>query len=511
MTLPERRPGSTRSRPPSGAPAVRPPVRSRRSRRRRPPGCDRPRPTTVVLAVAGLAQPAPQGAARQRAVARAPPPRVSGSGRSGSPGSSAVPPRRAARRPGGPATDGIATGHLRAQRQELVADPVADEGRVVVALVTGRREAGRGAQGVGLAPAQPEDRVPGPGAMPASPSAPAPRNRFTRIVSAWSSMVCPVATSAGSTAKRAGAGLGLEVGPGGDGDTMALEPRAEPLRRRRTTSASPAEPARKPWSTWIAVTSHPAPAASTRRASESAPPETAQASGAPGGGKVHRLRRSGMAAEGRAGPSSATGPSHPGRRVADLLEGGQPVGALPDPGQQRGPPAASTDSTKRSPSAYWRILASRPSSFDISLVSPFAWVRRSCSTWEKCAAPGTSAAPPGPWSRRRALRAGSSSPRSSTARAAARAWPACRSRRRPGSDCARPAARWRRAAQLGQPRRVTRERPEQLRHQSDEVVAQPGHRRELQPWVTSCSASHRRNSLGSNPYWASTATMLGPT
>ena len=30
-------------------------------------------------------------------------------------------------------------------------------------------------------------------------------------------------------------------------------------------------------------------------------------------------------------------------------------------------------------------------------------------------------------------------------------------------------------------------------------------------WVTSCNASHRRNSLGSNPYWASTATMFGPT
>ena len=29
--------------------------------------------------------------------------------------------------------------------------------------------------------------------------------------------------------------------------------------------------------------------------------------------------------------------------------------------------------------------------------------------------------------------------------------------------------------------------------------------------VTSCNASHKRNSLGSKPYCASTATILGPT
>ena len=50
--------------------------------------------------------------------------------------------------------------------------------------------------------------------------------------------------------------------------------------------------ARRPWSTWTAVTTHPASVARASKASESAPPETAQLSALPGGGKAQRLSRS---------------------------------------------------------------------------------------------------------------------------------------------------------------------------------------------------------------------------
>ena len=90
-----------------------------------------------------------------------------------------------------------------------------------------------------------------PGSMPARPSAPAPRSRLTRIVSAWSSMVCPVATSAGRTAKRAARARASRLGPGAT-DTRRRSKRA-PTRAAAsaTTSASASEPARRPWSTWI--------------------------------------------------------------------------------------------------------------------------------------------------------------------------------------------------------------------------------------------------------------------
>ena len=86
----------------------------------------------------------------------------------------------------------------------------------------------------------------GPGSMPASPSAPAPRSRFTRIVSAWSSMVCPVATSAGSTAKRAARARASRLGPATT-DTRWLSNRA-PNRAAaaNTTSASASAPGRSP-------------------------------------------------------------------------------------------------------------------------------------------------------------------------------------------------------------------------------------------------------------------------
>src|SRR5207248_8366963 len=55
----------------------------------------------------------------------------------------------------------------------------------------------------------------------------------------------------------------------------------------RTTPASLSDPGRRQWSTCTAVTWHPASPASTRRARESAPPETAQVTLVPGAGNRH--------------------------------------------------------------------------------------------------------------------------------------------------------------------------------------------------------------------------------
>ena len=70
-----------------------------------------------------------------------------------------------------------------------------------------------------------------PGTMPARPSAPAPRRRLTRMVSAWSSMVWPVAASLGSTASRAARARASRFGPRRHGHGAGLERRSDPGRR----------------------------------------------------------------------------------------------------------------------------------------------------------------------------------------------------------------------------------------------------------------------------------------
>ena len=398
MTLPERRPGSTRSRPPRAAhpPAARQ-LGPRRPRRRRRRGCDRPRPAT-----AGARRRRPPRSQRRRARrasgrsgSRPPPGRRRGRAAPGRQRVEQRRPRRAARRPGGPAAG---RGRDRPPRAHSGSSSWrtrlrTNAGSSLLASHTGVRPAAAHSAWVSLR-RSPSSGCRGPGAMPASPSAPGAAQQVHRIVSAWSSMVCPVATSGGQHGEAGRPGPGLEVGPGcarRHGGSRSAAPnrcrRAAAPRRPR-----PPEPARRPWSTWIAVTSHPAAVARTSRASESAPPDTAQASGrARRAGRCTGSAGRGRAAEGRVGASLSHRPGPPRPPGRGSPRAWAATRGPPRPGPAAaGPPAASTDSTKRSPSAYWRILASRPSSFDISLASPRAWVRRSCSTWEKCAAPGTS-------------------------------------------------------------------------------------------------------------------------
>ena len=225
---------------------------------------------------------------------------------------------------------------------------------------TGRRTGSRprrGAQG----PASRTDGGragggPAPALMPARPSRPAPRSRLTSTVSAWSSMVWPVAAPSGRARRRASRARASRFGPGPTSTAQRPEPaprgglRLRPRRRPRA-----ADPGRSPWSTWTAVTSHPAATASTSSARESAPPETAQVTTAPGAGErapakqLRHARDEGGARRSvtgvghhpvarRAGPMRATQVS--GWRISSM------VGSISGPSHTRasrsGPPEAST-------------------------------------------------------------------------------------------------------------------------------------------------------------------------
>ena len=340
--------------------------------------------------------------------------------------------------------------------------------------VRSRCGAGRAAGGGGPAPCR-----------PGRPS-PAPRSRFE------DGLGLVVHGVAGRHLRRAAP----RSGPPGPAPRGWAPGRPTPARRSKcaprraaaaaTTPASASEPGRRPWSTWMAVTTHPAAAARTSRARESAPPDTAQASGAPGGGNVQRAEQ--VSGDGRGGgcgrlPAQPTGPGHPGSRGRGSPRAWAASRGPPTPGPAaRGRPASSTDSTKRSPSAYWRILASSPSSFDISLARPRAWVRRWCSTREKCAAPGTSPAPArsivtSPWpSSRLIIPEILDSARRCSGVASIPTTPASRAGLRPLRSSVAT-----RAQHLGEAGRVPRQRAEHLGDQADEVVPQPGDGGELQP------------------------------
>src|SRR5579884_1809947 len=159
----------------------------------------------------------------------------------------------------------------------------------------------------------------GPGRMPASPSSPAPRTRLSRMVSAWSSAVWPVAASGGSTCRRAARARASRLGPGAT--ATRSDRKAAPNRpaASATRPASADEPARSPWSTWTAVTRQPASTARIISAIESAPPDTAQVSSVPAGGKAQRanssLRRGTTLADGPAAGWPGSGLGEAGDRT----------------------------------------------------------------------------------------------------------------------------------------------------------------------------------------------------
>ena len=113
---------------------------------------------------------------------------------------------------------------------------------------------------------------------------------------------------------------------GGPGPGLEVRARLDVTRSARNAAPKPsaavahhlglsaAEPARRPWSTWTAVTSHPAATASTSSASESAPPDTAHVTAVPG----RRERAAGAAARWRGRPDTRA------RRQADASRARDP-------------------------------------------------------------------------------------------------------------------------------------------------------------------------------------------
>ena len=164
--------------------------------------------------------------------------------------------------------------------QQLVADAVAQDapGRGSSGPAPGRdraRATARGSRrGAGRGSGA---RV--PARIAARPSVAAPRRRLTGGLGL---VVGGVAggDAGGRTASRAVRALASRFGPG-------IDARRGGRRRRLrgaaatslTTSASSQEPARSPWSTWWAIASQTGRDREHQRARESAPPETAQASG----------------------------------------------------------------------------------------------------------------------------------------------------------------------------------------------------------------------------------------
>jgi hypothetical protein len=205
--------------------------------------------------------------------------RLVGSPRTGRPGAPAPGPgrgrrgRRAGAAPrGGPGCGGAG------DRRSTGRPPARGRAWRHSATVSARRRSSSGRRGCG--------------AMPARPVGPAPRRRWSSTVSARSSAVWPVSDVGGQHPVAGGAGPGLQVGPGVTSTRSARNPAPNRRAASATTSASAAEPGRRPWSTCTAVASHPAATASTSSASESAPPDTAHVTGVPAGGRSSGPSRS---------------------------------------------------------------------------------------------------------------------------------------------------------------------------------------------------------------------------
>ena len=113
----------------------------------------------------------------------------------------------------------------------------------------------------------------------------------------------------------------------------------------------------------------------------------------PGRRPAPRPRRSSASGQDRRRRGAAD-PGDPRRGLADLLERGEPLRARARRCRAGPvPPDSSTAAMNRSPSSYWRSLASMPISCCRMRDRPWACLRRARSTWEKWAALGMSAAP----------------------------------------------------------------------------------------------------------------------
>ena len=202
-----------------------------------------------------------------------------------------------------------------------------------------------------------------------------------------------------SAAYRASRAARLEVArPGSTSPTARTEPGAELRRdRARRASASRALPGRRPWSTCTATGASPASAASASSATESAPPEHATTTGAVDARHVAR-RTARATVRGRPPRRGGRVTSAPSTRAsqsagrASSSRVGRHSGPRHAASIARGPASRSTAATNASPTSYWRIFDSSPTSFCRNAAMPALW-RRACSTRAMRACPATCSRP----------------------------------------------------------------------------------------------------------------------
>ena len=239
--------------------------------------------------------------------------------------------------------------------------------------------------------------------MAARPSTPAPRSRLASTVSAWSSAVCPVAASGAEGRPAGGPGPGLEVGAVGHLHPLGPERGPEPPGRRGH-HARPRPPSRVGGRGRRAPRSpgtrppRPGPAGP----GSPAPPDTPHTRAAPGAREGAPARAGapisgvGPAAGSRAGAGPVSPRVRAWRRHAEIHSDGLRIstreGSHSGPRQARssssGPPEPSTAAMNRSPSSYWRSLASMPMSCWSRRAGPRVCLRRCRSTSENRAGAG---------------------------------------------------------------------------------------------------------------------------
>ena len=306
-------------------------------------------------------------------------------------------PRRA-RRPGGPgrarrrvrrspSTAGAARGGpgcgRSGGRRWTGRGPGPDPGAAHRATVSDRRSPSRGCLG--------------PARMAARPSTPAPRSRLASTVSAWSSAVCPVAASGPRTAWRAARARASRLGPSAHRHPLGTERGTEPPGRRGHHAGLGRRPG--PQAVVDVHRGHPAPGGDgqDQQAQRVGTARDTAHQGGPGVRECAPVEQGpdqGPAAGRSAGQGGrGTDTRDPFRRIADLSQRGQPLRTPPGPVEQLGAARPSTAAMNRSPSSYWRSLASMPMSCWSRRAGPRTCLRRRRSTSENLAALGDGRGP----------------------------------------------------------------------------------------------------------------------
>ena len=236
------------------------------------------------------------------------------------------------------------------------------------------------------------------------PARPLPRSRLSSTVSAWSSAVWPTSTTVGAELDARGvergvarvARAGLEVRPGRDVDPHASRSRRRARRARVAHDARPRRrsPGRRPWSTCTATGSSPASAASDEQR------ERVGAAGARDDDRRDEAVEVDAPSARQGcddGPTAAAAAGARGRRRrgrATSTGAGARRGRAGTRGRAtrrraRGPGPRSTASMNASPTSYWRIFDSSPSSFCSERGRRRVLCRRAWSTRAMRACPAT--------------------------------------------------------------------------------------------------------------------------